>query len=335
MSSLRRDLLERKLWVVVALLAIALAAVPVLLLKGTSAGATPTVTAPRAAVAGVPTATTAHATAAVPARVALAGGTRNPFAGGASTSSSTTASQSSSTTATPALTATTPPSSSTPTVAMVSPAPATSSSQSSGTESSSTTTSTSTPSTTTPTSTVASASSAPTTTPQSWTTHAVSVRFGKDLTAPVRTNVARLTPLPNVMQPEVMFMGIVADGRTAVFALHAGLGHTGPGLCRPDHTRCSAILLRAGQTEHLTIATAAGGPRTLVLRVVKVTSSITHSRKVALAAYRRVNAAGQCELDLANPVSYDAATGTISSVAKDACERHPRAVPFGYLVTAP
>ena len=56
---------------------------------------------------------------------------------------------------------------------------------------------------------------------------------------------------------------------------------------------------------------------------------------MALDAYHRVNDAGQCELDLANPVSYDSGTGTISSVVKNACQKHPDAVPFAYLVTAP
>lgn len=163
----------------------------------------------------------------------------------------------------------------------------------------------------------------------------MSVRYGKNLSVPVKSDVARLTPLPSIVAPEVMFMGVMADGKSAVFALHAGLGHTGPGLCRPDHTRCSAIVLKAGQTEHLSIPTANGGHQQVVLRVVRIFSSITHSRTAALAAYHRVNAAGQCELDLADPVSYDSRTGTISSVAKTACEKHPNAVPFAYLVTTP
>ena len=94
-------------------------------------------------------------------------------------------------------------------------------------------------------------------------------------------------------------------------------------------------MLKAGQTEHLSVPTANGSHQDLVLRVVKISSTITHSRTVALAAYHRVNDAGQCELDLANPVSYDPVTGTISSVAKAACQKHPNAVPFAYLVTAP
>jgi hypothetical protein len=165
--------------------------------------------------------------------------------------------------------------------------------------------------------------------------YSVSVRFGNNLSVPVKTNIARLTPLPGVTAPQVMFMGVMSDGTSAVFALHAGISHSGPGLCRPDHEHCSAIVLKAGQTEHLSVPTTSGGHQDLVLRVVKIASSITHSRKVALAAYHRVSDAGQCELDLANPVSYDSVTGTISNVVKNACQQHPDAVPFAYLVTAP
>jgi hypothetical protein len=350
MSSLRRDLVERKLWMVVATLLVAVVAVPVLLLKGASASTTPTVPAPPAATAtSAKTTTTAPTPSAEPVKVVLARIARDPFASGVPKLSSKPVSQkqssSSSATGSSATSATASPSTSASTVAMVSPSPDTGGPSSSGTSSSGSTPSTTAtaPSTSTssaaPTSTIASTSpgtqaTMPVTVP-SWALYSVSVRFGKDLRVPLITNIARLTPLPNIVTPQAMFMGVMASGRSAVFALHAGVGHTGQGLCRPDHTHCPAIVLRAGQTEHLSVPTTNGGHQDLVLRVVEISSSVTHSRKVALDAYHRVNDAGQCELDLANPVSYDPVMGTISSVVKNACQKHPRAVPFGYLVTAP
>ncbi len=348
MSSLRRDLVERKLWMVVAVLVVALVGAPVFLLKHASAGATPTVPAPPAATAPTAQTTTSATTAsAEPVKVVLARIARDPFASGVPKLSakpaakSSSASSSSSSTSASASTSTTPStSSSTAPVSMVSPSPAITDSPSSSAPSAGSTGSGRVTTTGTgPTSTIASTS--PLTQEgrpakiQSWTMYSVSVRFGKDLSVPVKKDVARLTPFPNVMAPQVMFMGVMADGRSAVFALHAGIGHTGPGLCRPSHTHCSAIVLKAGQTEHLSVPTANGGHQDQVLRVVSISSSITHSRQAALGAYHRVNDAGQCELDLANPVSYDPVTGTIASVAKAACQRHPDAVPFAYLVTAP
>jgi hypothetical protein len=344
MSSLRRDLFERKLWPAVVLLLAAIVAVPLVLLNGAPAAGSPTVPPPPAAV---PSQTTTHVEAPVPAKVLIARIPRNPFAGGMPTLSAkpapktTTPGSSSTAPAASSSTATSPASSSASTsVSMVSPSPATSSPASTATTGagSSASSTAATPSHT-PTSTIASA--APSTKAvkpaqvQSWTTYSVSVRFGKDLKAPVKTDIARLMPLPNARQPQVMFMGVMAGGSEAVFALHAGIGHTGPGLCRPDHLRCSAILLKAGQTEHLTVSDANGAHKQLILRVVRVSSSVTHSRKVALAAYQRHSAVGLCELELADPVSYSATTGTISSVAKAACQNQPAAIAFSYIVAAP
>jgi hypothetical protein len=161
--------------------------------------------------------------------------------------------------------------------------------------------------------------------------YSVSLRYGRDTSAPLRSNVARLTPLPSVSQPEVMFMGVMNGGKQAVFELGAGVQrHVGPGLCKPDHARCSTIVLEAGQTETITIATANGGHRDLKLRVVRIAGSITHSRTAALAAYERYSAAGLCELTLAYPDQYSLAHGTVTSVAKLACASQTSAVPFPY-----
>lgn len=347
MSALRRDLLERKLWPVVAVLILALLAVPVLLLKGASADGTPLPPAPPAAATTSTQTATTQAPSNVPVKVVLARIARDPFASGvhklsskpAPAKSSAASSSSSASSASSSGSATASSSSSSTPVSMVSPSPASGSSSPSASSAGSPDTSGGTAAPPAPTSTIASTS--PTTQAtkpakvQSWTTYAVSVRFGKNLSVPLKTNIARLTPLPNVMAPQVMFMGVMSDGTSAVFALHAGVGRIGPGLCRPDHAHCSAIVLKAGQTEHLSVPTTNGGHQNLVLRVVRISSSITHSRKVALDAYHRVNDAGQCELDLANPVSFDSVTGTISSVVKNACQKHPNAVPFAYLVTAP
>jgi len=128
-------------------------------------------------------------------------------------------------------------------------------------------------------------------------------------------------------------MGVMSGGRQAAFALLAGVGHTGPGLCRPDHARCSAIVLEAGQTEEIAVPTAvptavAGHRQLLQLRLVRITKRVTHSRQVALAAYARYSAAGQCELDMTDRLSYSQSDGTLSRVAAAACSQHPAAVPF-------
>jgi hypothetical protein len=358
MSAIRRDLIERKLWRLVALLLVGVVAVPFLLLKGSSADGVPAAAAPAppaapAAASATPatpaTSTTAHATAKAPATVAWSDSKRNPFASGSSASTSSTTTTGT-TAGAPAAAASSPSSGSSASAAaaaMVTPSPAAGSASSgsgSTTGSASATSSTPHTSSSAPVSTIASATAEPAVKAQSWTTYGVSVRFGKDTGAPLRSDLARLTPLPSARQPLVMFVGMLSNGRQAVFALGHGVQHTGPGWCRPSRTQCAAILLKAGQTEHVTVpatggaqgaATASVPSRQLILRVVRIRASITHSHKVALAAYQRYSSVGQCELDLSNPVAYNQTTGTLSTVATAACHAHPHAVPFSYAVSAP
>jgi hypothetical protein len=334
MSSLRRDLIERKLWPLIALLVAAVVAVPLVLLKGAAAGGTPTPPPPAATAqpAGqTATQPTGSVAKTVPVKVLVASIPRNPFTGGMPKLSSKPASKpaggaSASTTTTSSSTTTTP-------AAMVSPSPATTS-----TPAASSTPAT-TPAATNTTSTIATTPAKVPTTPeatpakvQTWTLYSVSVRYGKDANARVRTDVARLTPLPSAKQPQVMFIGVMDGGRQAVFDLGAGIQHQGPGLCRPSRARCSALQLKGGQTEQVILPTANGGHRTVLLRLVRIVSSTTHSHSVALAAYQRHSAAGLCALDLAEPVTYSSATGTLASVAAAACKAQPAAVPFPYPV---
>jgi hypothetical protein len=164
--------------------------------------------------------------------------------------------------------------------------------------------------------------------------YAVDVRIGTGSFAPLDSDIARLTPLPSVAEPKAMFMGVLAGGNGAVFALGAAVQHSGPGVCRPDRKRCAAIVLRVGQTEQV-IAPAAGGPRQFNLSLVGIASRVTHSSDDALAAFQRHSAAGLCELDLADPVTYSQGVGTVSAVADTACKDQPAAVPFPGGLAAP
>lgn len=345
MSSLRRDLVERKLWLVVAVLVVAVVGAPVFLLKGASAASTtPTVPAPPAATATSAETTTTATTAAPsgePAKVVLARIARDPFASGVPKLSSKPSSQTSSassTTTTSAATSTTPlSSSSTSNASMVSPSPAAASPSSSA---SSGPTGVGSGSTTSPAPTSTTASAAPNTQAdapqkvQSWTIYSVSIRFGK-AHAPVHDNIARLTALPSAGNPQVMFFGVMSGGRQAVFGLGAGVAHAGPGLCRPSRSSCSGIVLSPGESEAVAWPTATGGMAQAILQVDKITSTVTHSRSEALKAYKRVSPAGVCDLSLASPVVYDPDTGTVQSFPKNACKAQASSAPFAFLKTTP
>jgi hypothetical protein len=341
MSSLRRDLFERRLWPVIVVLLLAVIAVPLVLRKTASATVTPVPPAPPLAGATAPV---QRATARLSVHSLEVSMPRDPFASGmpklsAQPESKTGAASTSSATTTTSATTTSP--------SMVSPAPTTTSSSGSASSPAATTTPTTTTTTaTTPTTTTTSATTTTTTTTsgssfippvpeiQSWTVYAVDVRVGTGSFAPLTSDVARLTPLPSVAEPKAMFMGVLAGGDGAVFALGAGVQHVGPGVCRPDRLRCAAIELHVGQTEQL-ITQAAGGPRELGLSLVNIASRVTHSQDDALAAFHRHSDAGLCELDLSDPVTYSQGAGTVSAVTAAACKDQPAAVPFPGGLAAP
>ena len=169
---------------------------------------------------------------------------------------------------------------------------------------------------------------------QSWTIYSVSIKFGKE-NARVHDNIARLTALPSAGNPQVMFFGVMAGGRKAVFGLGDGVQHAGPGLCRPSRSSCSGIVLSAGQSEAVAWASDTGRMEQAILHVEKITSTVTHSRAEALKAYQRVSPAGICDLSLAQPVSYDPDTGTVQSFPKDACKAQASSAPFAFQKAAP
>jgi hypothetical protein len=343
MTALRRDLIERKLWMVAVLLLVAVIAVPVVLLRTGSSDGGPAVPPAPAAADAAPASTTQTTAAKVPqtakktATVATVDTSRNPFVTATSTTSTTTASTSSAPASSTSSTPSTGSSSATAATAMVTPAPASASS----TNTASSSAPTSTPASTShiassgPVSTTASVTPVPAAKPQSWTVYSVDMRYGKDTSVRLRSNIARLTAFPTAANPQVMFLGVMTGGKQSVFALRAGLGHTGPGLCRPAHTRCSAILLKPGQTEHITVPVTGGSPQQMILRLVHITRSVTHSRQSALKAYQRYSASGLCDLALADPVLYSLESGTVSGIPKAVCAHQPASVPFTPLVSIP
>lgn len=59
-------------------------------------------------------------------------------------------------------------------------------------------------------------------------------------------------------QPHLVFLGVRADGKTAVFMIVSGASATGDGRCRPTLDLCSIIELRKGDTEFLDVPTPEG-----------------------------------------------------------------------------
>ena len=84
-------------------------------------------------------------------------------------------------------------------------------------------------------------------------TYTVDLRFGEGERPPLRRDVPRLTPLPNDRNPQIVFLGVTADHKEAVFLVDSGLQQDGEGVCKPTKRDCTFLHLTVGdfQDDHL------------------------------------------------------------------------------------
>jgi hypothetical protein len=62
-------------------------------------------------------------------------------------------------------------------------------------------------------------------------------------------DVARLSPLPSVTDPFMVYTGVLSDGKTAVFLLSSDAKATGDGTCKPSTDDCESVEVKKGDTE--------------------------------------------------------------------------------------
>jgi len=133
-----------------------------------------------------------------------------------------------------------------------------------------------------------------TTQPRTYVYASIDVRFGR-AGAPLRSirDVPRLTPLPNAAMPVVIFMGMRSDHETAVFMVSTDVHAQGDGRCVPSKKDCEAVELRRDQVAFLDFAAADGSVTQYELDLVDVALHETTSQAKANAAYARASAAGR------------------------------------------
>jgi len=137
----------------------------------------------------------------------------------------------------------------------------------------------------------------------------ITVRFGpSDGTRPPRKDVKRLGALPSAAEPVLIYLGVLADKKTAVFLLDSGIIAQGDGTCRPSRTTCETIHIKAGETEFFDVPAADNGapaePQSgegesapsgaqYQLDVIKIRTKVTTSAKQASKRLARVSKSGQ------------------------------------------
>jgi hypothetical protein len=109
--------------------------------------------------------------------------------------------------------------------------------------------------------------------------YAVSVLFGTAapatplLSAELKTyeDLKRQQPLPSATQPLIVYRGVIAGGKSATFTLVGEAILRGNATCLPNASQCLAIDLKPGDTEELEYVPLGGTAVTYQLHVVSIT----------------------------------------------------------------
>jgi len=121
----------------------------------------------------------------------------------------------------------------------------------------------------------------------------VNLRFGEAGDQKVRHDIPRLTPLPSATDPFFIFMGVLEDGKTAVFLISSDATATGDGKCKPNPEQCDTIEMRAGDTEFFDVAVGNAGIVQYELDLLRVIHGKTKSTAAAARAAKRVSKDGK------------------------------------------
>jgi hypothetical protein len=118
----------------------------------------------------------------------------------------------------------------------------------------------------------------------------VNLRFGEAGDQHIKRDLPRLTPLPSATDPFFVFLGVLSDGKTAVFLVSSDATANGDGKCKPNPTQCDTIEMRTGDTEFFDVAQGSSGVVQYELDLLKVAHG--KARGAAARAARRVSAGG-------------------------------------------
>jgi hypothetical protein len=132
--------------------------------------------------------------------------------------------------------------------------------------------------------------------PDARESYRVDLRFGQDGSLTRRNDVARLSPLPSADDPFFVFMGVLADGKTALFLVSSDAEATGDGTCKPTPENCERVEMQAGQTEFFDVTTPDGATVQYQLDLVRVSRVRSSSPAAAASARSRESTEGRAVL---------------------------------------
>ena len=137
-------------------------------------------------------------------------------------------------------------------------------------------------------------------------TYELDVKFGRPGTEKRYRHVSRMSFLPSKKVPALVFMGVPADAKTAIFFVHPGLDHAGEGTCIPSPANCNFLELKVGLDHFLSVNDFQFRIHLLGIHRVKLSDAATQQRqtsgtnradrKVGEGALGRGDGAGEFEM---------------------------------------
>lgn len=163
--------------------------------------------------------------------------------------------------------------------------------------------------------------------------YSLAVRFGSSDGGLERRTLPRLKALPNPEEAFLVYLGVTADKKRAVFMVDANVRPQGDGVCRPDPVACETIELAEGETEFFDVyaenedGTLSEEPAAQYqLDVLKIRRTTSAGTAKAAAARAKQAAAGRKLLRAheaaVGPLRYryDVKSGTVRKLAPKAYE---------------
>lgn len=120
----------------------------------------------------------------------------------------------------------------------------------------------------------------------------VDVRWGSASAPRADRDLTRLETLEADGEPQVVFMGVRPDGKTALFLIVGDVTSAGDARCRPSDDFCSLLELRRGDTQFLDVVTEEG-VRQYELHVTRVAEQDAGTEEAAEARLERESKAGR------------------------------------------
>ena len=151
--------------------------------------------------------------------------------------------------------------------------------------------------------------------PKTYAVHELTVRFGDAASGGLaRKSLKRLQPLPSAADPVLIYLGVLRDGKTAVFLVDHGVSAVGDGDCRPTPSECETVRMKAGDTEFFDVVDDAGSVTAQYqLDLVKIHRSTTTSATRAQVSSKAGQRLLKARVSASGPTGYrwDAAAGAL------------------------